>query len=297
MKYFAIFLISIILFGCSAGGGKTPTDTPTAGKIKIAVDESLEPLMDAEVKAFNGLYTNASITALYVTEAEAIRLLLLDSVRLSVLTRTLNKEENEELTKQKFVLKTSKVAREGIALIVHPDNPDTLWDMAKVQSVLKGERSDIKVVFDNQNSGISRFIMDSVLHSTTLPPNSYAVENNQAVIDYITKEKKAVGLIGGAWISDRDDSVANQFLGSINVIAIKDDGQTDYQKPYQAYIAQKTYPLIRDIVINLREPRAGLGTGFTSFVAGEKGQRIVLKAGLVPVTMPIRVVQISREPL
>ncbi len=60
------------------------------------------------------------------------------------------------------------------------------------------------------------------------------------------------------------------FLGSITVVGLKKDGQNEYYKPYQAYIAQKLYPLTRDIVINIREGRAGLGTGFTSFVAGEK---------------------------
>jgi phosphate transport system substrate-binding protein len=41
-----------------------------------------------------------------------------------------------------------------------------------------------------------------------------------------------------------------------------------------------------------RQTRAGLGMGFVSFVAGEKGQLMILKSGLVPASMPVRVVQI-----
>ena len=40
---------------------------------------------------------------------------------------------------------------------------------------------------------------------------------------------------------------------------------------------------------------SGLGMGFASFVAGETGQRIVLKAGLVPVRMPGRNLVIRKE--
>jgi phosphate transport system substrate-binding protein len=65
-----------------------------------------------------------------------------------------------------------------------------------------------------------------------------------------------------------------------------------YYQPFQGYLAAGTYPLRRDLYIVSREARAGLGTGFASFVAGDKGQRIFLKSGLVPATMPVRLVNI-----
>jgi phosphate transport system substrate-binding protein len=40
-----------------------------------------------------------------------------------------------------------------------------------------------------------------------------------------------------------------------------------------------------------REGRAGLGTGFVSFVAGDAGQRIIRMAGLLPATMPVRLIK------
>jgi phosphate transport system substrate-binding protein len=51
--------------------------------------------------------------------------------------------------------------------------------------------------------------------------------------------------------------------------------------------------LYRTVYIISREARAGLGSGFTAFVAGDKGQRIILKSGLVPATAPIRIVEIN----
>ncbi|MGC4021621.1 MAG: hypothetical protein QM734_06615 [Cyclobacteriaceae bacterium] len=71
----------------------------------------------------------------------------------------------------------------------------------------------------------------------------------------------------------------------------------EYLKPYKAYILIKKYPLSRDIFIISREAHSGLGTGFLAYVASEKGQKIVLKAGLVPATAPVRLVQINREPM
>ena len=294
MKYIMV-LVWVLVLGCS-GGDRKHYDTPTSGSIKIAVDESLKPLIDAEIKAFEGIYRQASISPLYVSEAEAVKLLTDDSVRLAIITRKLTPEEKQQIAGQKVSTHDSKVAREGVALIVNRSNPDTLWSMADVKHTLSGGEPDRKIVFDNRNSGIVRYVRDSVLHIGTMPGNSYAVESNEGVLDYVMKDPDAVGLIGASWISDRDDSVANRFLASIKVVAIENDGEHEYYQPYQAYIAQKLYPLTRDVIINSREARSGLGTGFTSFVAGDKGQRIVLKAGLVPMTMPVRIVEISKEP-
>jgi phosphate transport system substrate-binding protein len=69
--------------------------------------------------------------------------------------------------------------------------------------------------------------------------------------------------------------------------------QLDYYKPYQAYIALKNYPLTRDVMIINREGRNGLGTGFASFVAGDKGQRMIRLMGLLPATMPVRIIQVN----
>ena len=65
-----------------------------------------------------------------------------------------------------------------------------------------------------------------------------------------------------------------------------------YYRPQQGFIYDKSYPFVREVYIISRETFAGLGSGFKNWICGEQGQRIVLKSGLVPATMPIRLVQI-----
>jgi phosphate transport system substrate-binding protein len=90
-------------------------------------------------------------------------------------------------------------------------------------------------------------------------------------------------------VSDRNDTISGSFLKEIQVLAIKDAKGDEYQ-PYQAYIAQNLYPYCRSVYVICSEPRTGLASGFTNFMAGDKGQRIILKSGLVPSTMPVRIV-------
>lgn len=280
-------------------------DTATSGSISIAVAESLRPLLEAEVSTFEALYRRAHLNPRYLPEAEAVDALMNDSVRLAVVTRRFTEEEKEYFKTIKITPTELDVAISAIALIVNRNNPDTLINMDQIRGLLRGKiakwsdlgsknNAGIEIVFDNPNSGLIRHLKDSVAMVDELPANTFAAKNNEAVIDYVSQNENAIGLIGLEWISDKEDSTQNEFLKRVTVMSVA--GDSTHFKPYQAYLALKYYPLARKVTILSREARTGLGTGFMSFVASERGQRIVLKAGLVPVTMPLRVVEIDRRP-
>ena len=60
-------------------------------------------------------------------------------------------------------------------------------------------------------------------------------------------------------------------------------------------MALEQYPLIRNIWMISTDPHLGLADGFISFVSSDKGQRIILKAGLLPAIAPIRLVNIRND--
>ena len=153
-------------------------------------------------------------------------------------------------------------------------------------------------MFDNSNSSNLSYIKNKFSLSDSLDNRIFAAKSNQQVIEYVEKNTRALGVIGVNWISDtEDDPRQMDFINRVRVVAIADTlnpEPEDYYQPYQAYLALKKYPLHRDLYIISREARTGLGTGFASFVAGDKGQLVVLKGGLLPATMPIRLVELKK---
>jgi len=303
-------LFVIFLFSCQKKDKKgNYLDTATTGEIAIAVDESLAPLIEAELTTFQGIYQHARINAHYMPENDAIQLLVADSVQTVIISRELTPKEAEYIKVKKLKLTTVKVAVDAIALIVNKQNADTLLSYEQVLDIVKGKiqnwpqlnanskLSGIKVVFDSNNSSTVRFVKDSLVRVGQLPSNCFAVNSNPKVIDYVSDNVDAIGLIGVGWISDQDDSVSRGFLNKIKVVSVSapQQGQsaTEFYQPYQAYISQQLYPFCRDILVVSRESRVGLGTGFTSFLASDTGQRIVLKSGLLPATMPVRIIKLS----
>ena len=296
-------------FACNNSGKSKIEDTPTSGNLKITVDEAFAPIIDSHVYTFQKLYKYAKIKASYKPEGEVIKDLLTDSSRLIILSRKLTPSENSVFEKIKLTPRVTRVAVDGVALIVNKANADTMLALSQLQQIFTGKvtswkqlnakskLADITIVFDNNNSSAARYVVDSINKSNPLPKKSFAAKSNPALIDYVAKNPNAIGVLGVNWISDFDDSTVINFLNKIKVVAVgrkQDLSDPDsYYQPFQGYLAQGTYPLRRDLYVISREARAGLGTGFASFVAGDKGQKIFLKSGLVPAQGQIRLVTVK----
>jgi phosphate transport system substrate-binding protein len=113
-------------------------------------------------------------------------------------------------------------------------------------------------------------------------------------MNYVKSNPSALGIVSVNWISDEHDSITVSFLKSVKVVEIGNKN-TAYCKPYQGYIAEASYPFCRDVYMITRETFSGLGKGFIAFVAGDQGQRIVRRSGLVPATMPLRLIEVHRD--
>ncbi|MES2558946.1 MAG: substrate-binding domain-containing protein [Bacteroidota bacterium] len=284
-------------------------DTATSGTITIAADESLRPIVEAEVEVFESLYPAAHLNVIYTNEYDAMQLLVKDSARIAITSRELLPEEKAVLDKATITARYAPFCKDAIAIIMNKDSKDTILNMQQVKAILDGTYttwkdlnaknpvSPIQVVFDSPKSGAVRHLKDSVLNGKELAKHCFAVSDNKAVIDYVETHANSIGLIGVSWISDRDDSTSNSFMNRIHVVSLvpvnPETAESTSMKPFQAYVALKQYPLWRTVQITLREPRVGLGTGFASFVASDSGQRIVLKSGLVPATAPIRIIDLK----
>ncbi len=306
----AVFTATVFFSMLSCGKkGSVPLDDPTSGKIHITVDESYQPMMEAEIEMFESLYPHADIMVTYANEVKAFDDLIADSSRFIVVNRELNEQELDYFKKIELTPTTTNIAYDGLAFITNKENdiPGLLY--SQVSDIFTGKigtwdqikagmnKDSIRVIFDNPKSGNVRMVNEIFKLNDKLPSNCFAVNSNPEVIDYVEKNKNAIGIISVNWISDDADTNTIAFLKKIKVLDISNEGQTianaTYHGPYQGYIAEGTYPFKRTAMIISREARTGLGTGFASFIAGDKGQRIILRSGMVPAMAPIRVVQIS----
>src|SRR5436189_5481214 len=89
---------TMMLFSqCNNGPVVYHSDKLDKGSIHISVDESFKPVIDAQIKVFESSFPEAHIIAHYKPEADCLRDLLVDSIRMVIITRQLQGEEEKRL--------------------------------------------------------------------------------------------------------------------------------------------------------------------------------------------------------
>lgn len=299
-----IACLGFLFYGCNS---KSTNSTPNSGHASIACDETLKPVFESEIEVFSSEYTNAKLKCQYMPANQALDLLFKDSVQSVICSRQLTTKEMEYFKTKALYPRHALVAVDAIALIVNRSNPDSLMTVDQIRDILTGKitrwnqinpksaSKPIRVVFDNEKSSIVSFCSDSICGGKMDVKKLYALDYNRDVIDYVSKNKDVLGFIGVNWISNRNDSLHLSFHKSIRAVAVSNSAEAREDNsylPYQAYMVDQQYPFTRNIYFIVTEPYNGLATGFSNFVASDKGQRIILKSGILPAIAPTRLVNV-----
>jgi phosphate transport system substrate-binding protein len=302
-KFCAIVLTLFLLAALESCKRKSSqpvyTDTYKSGSIQFVSDESFAPILDQEIYIFKNDNPAASPKIVYKPENEAVKYLLSDSSRCAFLSRKLNADEVQTLQSHNLPVIENVFAKDAVAVIVNESSNDTLISVNEIKKMLAGQyKADKSIVFDNPNSSLVRYLKDLSGEKELKQKNIYALKSNKEVIEYVSKHPEAIGIIGFSWLNDPDADYA-PAVQNVKIVSVKDENsRTDpngYFRPSQETLYKNQYPLKRDLYIVNCTGRKGLATGFELFIRDDKGQRIILRSGLLPVNIPERNVTIHNK--
>jgi phosphate transport system substrate-binding protein len=285
------------VFGCK-GDGPDPgyDDTPTYGNVLVLADEALRGVVQEQQQVFEHFYTKANLRVRYLSEKELLAAVPNDSVRLVVATCLPGVEQEAYYAGRHITQHIVPVATEGVAVLVHSSRPATV-DLATLRQWLSAEAGTNapRVFFDGPGSGAARAVVEQLFEGRTTPLSAAALANFEAVVRRVAEDPHAVGIVPYAPLADLDDSRAAALRAGLRICAVAKEKTSAPVPLTQGTLADGSYPLRRTVYLWVVEGRSGLGTGFASFVAGHKGQRIILKQGLAPQKVPSRNVMIVNE--
>ena len=269
-------------------------ETIIKGKASLFVDESIFPIVEDQQAVFETEY-DAKLKLITKSENEIINSLMNDTVKIAVLPRKLSNDELKAFVAKKINPKMTHFATDAVVFIRNKKSNDTLIALDDVINFMKGNSvNGIKgLVFDNPNSSSVRLISELSGIKVTPQKNIYSFNTNNEVIKYVAENDGMIGVVGINWLTQAPLDMQNN-VDAVTVLSVKDINKQDYIYPSQDNLAQGKYPLARDLYIINCQGYSGLGMGFASFLGGERGQRIVLKSGLLPVRMPSRKIVIRK---
>jgi phosphate transport system substrate-binding protein len=286
------FVLTTLSCGESSDNSRSREST-TRGTIHISVDESFKPVIDSQVQVFESLHKDAHIIVHYKPEAECLKDLDVDSIRMVIVTRPIDRPEQDRLQKKlSFNPSFGPIAFDAIAVITNNRSKDSVFTMQDIRSMAMGTSGfPYKMLLDGTSATSTvRYVVDSLLKGQPLSSNIVAAKNSEGVIDYVSANNDAVGLIGVSWVGNKNDPQVLSFLEKVKISSVECRGcNGTYVKPYQANIAGGRYPMVRPLYYILKENYNGLGSGFKNFLIYEKGQLIFQRAYLLPALMQFEV--------
>ena len=252
---------------------------------------------------FNSTYSDAQVTIHYLPEAELTKAMLADSVRCVFAAFRPGADQQAYFRTRNLTPHIESVATDAIAVLVSPSNPVARLSLTELRAMLEGALTvwpgtevPITLLFDTKGSSVPRTLVDSLFAGQVerLKRGAWAL-GVQDLVQRVSQDPGAIGFISFAAISDMDDPQCRALRDPVKILPISTSDNATAYPPDQGTLKDKSYPLCRSVVMLVTEGKSGLGTGFASFVAGHKGQRIILKQGLAPERVPARDVEIVHD--
>ena len=171
-------------------------------------------------------------------------------------------------------LTATVVARDGIAIVVHPSNPITDLTVEQAKAIFAGQITNwkdvggrdaaIRIISREEGSGTRRSFQKLVLGETKLSPSALFQNSNGTIREAVASDPDAVGYLSIGLVDARVKSVSYTGVAATN-----------------ENVKQGTYPLARPVVFLTRgEPRP-IVQAFIQYVLSAEAQQLLEQEGLI----------------
>ena len=176
------------------------------------------------------------------------------------------------------------IAIDGVAVIVHPENPLRHMTTAQLANVFSGKIDDwhafggrgaIHIYARDDRSGTWETFRDQILtpRGSKLAADAIRLESSEQLSDEVRRDRQAIGFIGLPYVREA------------RALAIA-DGDSKPMAPSVSLIATEDYPLARRLYLySVPKRPAPWADALIAFTQSEPGQAIVAQQGFVAQTV------------
>ncbi len=307
-NYLNISLFCVALLGLAActnnsgDGSQQRTETPLAddrndiltGSMTVIVDESVAEIMKDQLDVFRSSYVNTEVKLVADAERPAINRLLNGEGSIAILKRKLTDAEAKGFTQRSIKPRIFGVGYDAVVFVANTASSDSTINYKEIGDLLAGNAGHKNsLVFDNINSSSLRLLKEVTNVEKVSAAQVSAAGSAADVLSTVQNKSNTIGVLTlNQYLALRDS------LGSrdkIRILSVSKEVNGSAYRPSQSTLGDDTYPLKHEFFVLNYQPNMGLGIGFSAFLTGDRGQRVVLKYGLLPFTMPGRQLIIRDE--
>ena len=280
-KLLSLLPVLMLITACN----QTP-DTEQESVVIQGSDTEVQ-LVSTLVEAFAKDHPDASISVAGGGSAVGIAALLNGETDIANSSRMMKQEEWGQAAAKKLDVQEFILARDGLSVIVHPENILQRLSVDQIGKIFRGEIANWKdvggsdapiVLYGRQStSGTFGFFRDTVVkgeYASTMRQ----MEGSQALVDSVVADKNGIGYVGVGYVKDASGEAKAEI--KIISVSLTPDG-TVYSPLDKEAVESEAYPIARQIFQYLPSvPKKGsVLEQFMRFEASEEGQKIVEESG------------------
>ena len=199
------------------------------------------------------------------------------------------KDKEIAIAKQKGIDPNEiKVALDGLAVVVNPDNPIGKLTLSQLADIFTGRVTNWKeiggkderiVILSREvNSGTHVYFKEHVLRKNDpnskeeFAPRALMLSSSQAIADEVAGNPAAIGYYGMGYISKKQKPVA-----------VAKDELSEYEAPTIENVINGKYPISRPLFFYTNGVPKEMVKKFVDFSLSKEGQEIVLATDFVPI--------------
>jgi phosphate transport system substrate-binding protein len=288
-------LLILILTGCGAKANSTLNSTPAGSSANKAESitnigsDTMVNLALAWAETYHALHPEISVSITGGGSGTGIAALINGTVDIANASRMIKAEELADADKHGLQPQEFVVARDAIAVVVHPTNPIDRLTLAQISAIysgkidnwseLGGEDRPIVRLSRETNSGTHVYFLETVLRlgnkddHTLFSTDTLLMQSSEGIIVEVSQNPNAIGSDGLGYVTE-----------DMKVLAIARSAEGPFVLPSVATVNDSSYPIARDLYMYTPVEPTGAVKAYLDWVRqSTEAQAIVSALGFVPV--------------
>jgi phosphate transport system substrate-binding protein len=286
-----IFLIILILSTSCAPSSAEAAPEPSATYIENKGSDTIVNLALAWAEKYQSEHQDIRISGTGGGSGTGIASLINGTVDIANASRKIKEEEIDEAKANGIDPVEHIIARDAIAVIVHPDNPVDELTLQQISDIYSGkitnwmdvggEDRPIVKLSRETNSGTHVYFLETVLRlgnsddETLFSMDTLLLPSSEGIIVEVRQNPNAIGYDGLGYVPD-----------DLKTIAIAKEAGSSYVLPSIATVNDKSYAIARDLYMYTNGEPIGIIKDYLDWILAPEAQDIVAELGFVPAINP-----------
>jgi phosphate transport system substrate-binding protein len=257
-----IFVVALGLLLVDWSGGKSQT-------LDVIGSTSVQPFAELLAEEFNHKQQAFGVDVQGGGSTVGVQATRDGIADIGMVSRALKKEEQAE------GFQTFVIARDGLAIVVHPSNPLSDLSVKQVRAMFAGEVTDwsavsghggpIRLIVREESSGTREAFVNLVMgKGARVSRRAISQDSNGAIKELVKEDRQAIGFMSLGLVTKE-------------LKAIRVDGV----EATEAQVSAGKYPLVRPFLFITKAEPSPEATKFIEYVLSPEAQAVLVREGLV----------------